>query len=112
MRLIFGIFLRYSRTFRNLTNIDEDCAMALSETTRRSNRAVLPRGESGTRSYLISNDRPFTKFTVYFPTITMDSMSSCGDKSYFETMGLTLFDGIKDTQLCDVVLVNTSLHVF
>ena len=38
-------------------------------------------------------------------------MSSCGDKSYIETMGLTLFDGIKDT-LCDVVLVNTSLHVF
>lgn len=39
-------------------------------------------------------------------------MSSCGDKSYLETMGLTLFDGIKDTQLCDVLLVNTSLHVF
>ena len=86
--------------------------MIQSETTRRSNRAVLPRGKSGTRSCLIPNDRAFTKFTVHFATITMDSISSCGDKSYLETIGLTLFDGILDTQLCDVVLLDTSSHVF
>ena len=72
----------------------------------------LPLGKSGTRSYLISNNRALTRFTVYFPTITMDSVSSCGDKSYLETMELTLFDGMLDTQLCDVVLLNTSSHVF
>ena len=86
--------------------------MTLSETTRRSNRAVLPQGKSGTRFYLFSNDRAFRKFTVYFPTITMDSISSCGDKSYLETIELTLFDGMLDTQLCDLVLLNTSSHVF
>ena len=41
----------------------------------------------------------------------MDSISSCGDKSYLETMELTLFDGMLDTQLCDVVLLNTSSYV-
>lgn len=86
--------------------------MTLPETARRSNRAVLPQGKSGTRLHLISDNRAFTKFTVYFPTITMDSISSCGDKSYLETMERTLFDGILDTQLCDVVPLDTSSHVF
>lgn len=112
MRLIYGSFLSIPRTFRNFTISDEDYSMVLSETTRRSNRAVFLQGKSGARSYLISNDRAFTKFTGYFPTITMDSISSCGDKSYLETMELTLFDGRLDTQLCDVVLLNTSSHVF
>lgn len=69
MRLIYGSFLSIPRTFRNFTTSDEDYSMVLSETTRRSNRAVFLQGKSGARSYLISNDRAFTKFTGYFPTI-------------------------------------------